>query len=222
MDSHETNMRNENCDNDTEARKRLISEYQQSTYCSGPNFKLKKDITKGEFIKALESINKRFSAGHFVPDNFTEGGIRFIFDNPTNDKLIEGYYKAIRFFSNGNKFPWISGNEMETWKDRDNLLFKTEKTILKEILKRNNLEEEQIVKSNKKGELHQTNSTCLKSFRFALKWEQEDLNIIREEFSKIGWVFNKTVKLQKLITKKEIEIRDKALELYKNNDYKIF
>jgi hypothetical protein len=85
-----------------------------NTYCYGPNFKVKRVITKHEFIMAIKRINERFTGGHFQPEPRGEGAIEFIFDGNNE------WYKSLRFFANQG-YTTIHGDELDTWVNNEDI-----------------------------------------------------------------------------------------------------
>lgn len=150
-----------------------------NTYCNGFQLVAIKNISKKEFVKLCNDLQKEFNDYYvsndysFSPECITEGGI--VFNN-----FNEVYkYKTMRiFFSDKDTiklYGFINENIKDVWINDESVLIDKDKYL----------------------------GTYLKSFYNAPQWTNNELKIFEKCFNNIGLIINK------LPTKKELKKYDK-------------
>ena len=158
-----------------------------NTCCSGFQLLSKKDITKKEFVELCNNLQNEFNKYYntndysFSPECISEGGI--IFDN---FNTYNNGYKTMRIYFTDKKnicrekslYGFINKNIKDEWINDDSILIEKNKYL----------------------------GTYLKSYRNALEWTNEELQIFKKCFENIELIIKKTP------TKKE-------LKNYNNSNY---
>lgn len=148
-----------------------------NTYCKGFQLFVNRDITKKEFVSLCDNLQIQFNKYYntdeysFRPECITEGGIVFNNFNDRNKyKTMRLYYTDKDNITISSLYGYINSNIKEEWKDSDDVLIKKDNYL----------------------------DSCLKSFRNAPKWTNEELLIFRELFESIGLSVKKVPKKKDL------------------------
>lgn len=148
-----------------------------NTYCSGPELFSLKNISKREFVELCINLENEFNNFYntkeysFSPECITEGGIIF---NNFNEYNTNGY-KTMRIYfikePGGIKklYGYINKNIKNEWINEESILIEKNKNL----------------------------GTCLKSFKNAPEWTNEELKIFENCFKKFGLIYLKNTILSK-------------------------
>lgn len=150
-----------------------------NTYCKGFQFRKIEFLTKNDFICCCQMITDKLNQYYrdnneqytvqIVPEPISEGGMVFRFNRPGNNTE---WYKSMRIWFqpdqgiNYYKYPWIKGDELESWKNNNDFLVYPKTYMEKPVFWNGN--------------------TVLKAFSNAPAWTLEELKIFKEVFETKG------------------------------------
>jgi len=102
-----------------------------NTYCSGPEFRTVKDITRDDIMTLCDNLNNEIYFKNeivFKPEAITEGGIRYFYKNNEN------FYKTIRLRGEYNNWPYIKDHSFKDWINNDEVIYGND-TMVRTYLK---------------------------------------------------------------------------------------